>query len=100
MRKQEIVNPYELGKDVKLKKQKIFYSKSKAIKYLQAKSTHFKVTKKLFKELDQTGRLLPDKSRFGFGKYSEYELDLLMKLNHDRSRRKFKIIEEGVLCNF
>ena len=76
MRKQEIVNPYELGKDVKLKKQKIFYSKSKAIKYLQAKSTHFKVIKKLFKELDQTGRLLPDKSRFGFGKYSEYELDL------------------------
>ena len=75
MRKQEIVNPYELGKDVKLKKQKIFYSKSKAIKYLQAKATHFKVTKKLFKELDQTGRLLPDKSRFGFGRYSEYELD-------------------------
>lgn len=75
MQKQEIVNPYELGKDVKLKKQKIFYSKSKAIKYLQAKATHFKVTKKLFKELDQTGRLLPDKSRFGFGRYSEYELD-------------------------
>lgn len=63
MRKQEIVNPYELGKDVKLKKQKIFYSKSKAIKYLQAKSTHSKVTKKLFKELDQTGRLLPDRRR-------------------------------------
>ena len=75
MQQQEIVNPYELGKDVKLKKQKIFYSKSKAIKYLQAKATHFKVTKKLFKELDQTGRLLPDKSRFGFGRYSEYELD-------------------------
>ena len=76
MQKQEIVNPYELGKDVKLKKQKIFYSKSKAIKYLQTKATHFKVTKKLFKELDQTGRLIPDKSRFGFGRYSEYEHDL------------------------
>ena len=76
MQKQEIINPYGLSKDVKVKKQKTFYSKSQAIKYLQAKATHFKVTKKLFKELDQTGRLLPDKSRFGFGKYSEYELDL------------------------
>lgn len=76
MKKQKILNPYELDKDTKLKKQKKFYSKRKAIKYLQAKATHFKVTKKLFKELDQTGRLLPDKSRFGFGKYSEYELDL------------------------
>ena len=76
MRKQEIVNPYELGKDVKLKKQKIFYSKSKAIKYLQAKSTHFKVTKKVFNELDKTARLFPDKIRFGFGRNYEYELDL------------------------
>ncbi|OYP91365.1 hypothetical protein [Ligilactobacillus salivarius] len=76
MEKQEIINPYELSKDEKLKKQKTFYSKSKAIKYLQTKATHFEVTKKLFKELDQTGRLLPDKSRFGFGRYSEYELDL------------------------
>ena len=72
MEKQEIINPYELSKDEKLKKQKTFYSKSKAIKYLQAKATHFEVTKKLFN----------------------------MKLNHDRSRRKFKITEEGVLCNF
>ena len=72
MEKQEIINPYELSKDEKLKKQKTFYSKSKAIKYLQAKATHFEVTKKLFN----------------------------MKLNNDRSRRKFKITEEGVLCNF
>lgn len=76
MAKQEIINPYELSKDVKLKKQKTFYSKRKAIKYLQTKATHFKVTKKLFKQLDQTGRLLPDKSKFGFGRYSEYRLDL------------------------
>ena len=76
MEKQEIINPYELSKDEKLKKQKTFYSKSKAIKYLQAKATHFEVTKKLFKQLDQTGRLLPDKSKFGFGRYSEYRLDL------------------------
>lgn len=75
MAKQEIINPYELSKEAKLKKQKTFYSKSKAIKYLQAKATHFKVTKKLFKQLDQ-GRLLPDKSKFGFGRYSEYRLDL------------------------
>lgn len=76
MGKQEIINPYELSKDEKLNKQKIFYSKSKAIKYLQAKATHFEVTNKLFNELDQTGRLLPNKSRFGFGRYSEYNLDL------------------------
>lgn len=76
MQKQEIINPYELSKEAKLKKQKTFYSKHKAIKYLQAKATHFKVTKKLFKQLDQTGRLLPDKSKFGFGRYSEYKLDL------------------------
>lgn len=85
MQKQEIINPYELSKDDKVKKQRTFYSKRKAIKYLQTKATHFEVTKKLFNELDQTGRLLPNKSRFGFGRYSEYNLDLYAYETQPRS---------------
>lgn len=40
-----------------------YYSKSKARKYLINSDLHFEMTKELWKQLLDTGRIVPDKGR-------------------------------------
>ncbi|MCL8206213.1 hypothetical protein M5361_13830 [Ligilactobacillus agilis] len=65
-------HPNLLDVNVKRKWLKQAYSKNKAIKYLVAKGLHFKLDKKLFNHLVETGRLLPD---VGNNKFSRYNLE-------------------------
>lgn len=38
-----------------------YFTKTQAIKYMKNKGLHFKMDKKLFKQLEDTGRIFPDR---------------------------------------